>query len=351
MSQRLFFAIPGDLNSRTGGYAYDRRLITELQALGMQVDVLPLAASFPSPARAALIATDTLFAALPAAAVVLVDGLAFGAMEDIALRHGKRLRLIALCHHPLALETGLDEATRQRLLHSEGSALAHARAIVVTSPASKVTVAALFSLPESSITVAVPGTDPAGFATCRGEPPLLLSVATLTQRKGHDLLIAALQQIAELPWRARFVGAEYFDPTWAASLRRQVTQAGLSERIEFVGSSDTLEQEYLGADVFVLPSRYEGYGMVFAEALAHGLPVVATRIAAVEDIVPATAGRLVPPDDSQALANALRQLLTQNEVYKALRQGAQETAATLPRWQESAQRIATLIQSIATEQD
>ncbi len=339
----LHFAIPGDLQSLTGGYAWDRRIIAELQALGLRVQVLPLSARFPEPDAAAREDARQQIAALPDGAVLLADGLAWGVLDDIAEAHAARLRIIALCHHPLALESGLTAERAAALRRSETRVLQVAAAVVVTSPATAATLTQEFGVARERITVALPGTDPVPPAPCTGEPPVLLSLATLTRRKAHDVLIAALYQVQDLPWRARFVGGTHFDPAWVDILRAQVNSAGLAERIAFVGSTATPQQEYRQADLFVLPSRYEGYGMVFAEARAHGLPVIAARAGAVPEVVPADAGLLVPVDDVAALAAALRRVLSEPTARAALRVGALRAAAGLPRWQDSARGLYNLI--------
>ena len=346
MTQTMYFAIPGDLAARTGGYGYDRRLLRELRKLGLLVEHLALDASFPFPDARALQCTEAAFAALPDQALVLVDGLAFGAMAQCASRHASRLRLIALCHHPLALESGLDAAQQQALRESERVALHCARTVIVTSPNTARTVTELFGIAGSKINVAQPGTDRAEFASCMGDPAVLLCVASLTRRKAHDVLIAALATLVDLPWQARFVGGEEFDPHWAAALRQQITAAGLESRISLIGSVEDLTTEYLNADLFVLPSRFEGYGMVFAEALAHGLPIVAARAGAVADVVPESAGRLVAADDAGALAQSLRTVLTDRRLYEQLRTGAQAAAGQLSTWQDTAKTVLACIENI-----
>ncbi|MDO9317407.1 MAG: glycosyltransferase family 4 protein [Gammaproteobacteria bacterium] len=348
MTPDLTFAIPGDLQTLTGGYGYDRRLIAGLQALGLSVAHMPLSGTFPVPDAAALADAESRFATLPDGAIVIADGLAFGVMEEIVERHGARLQIIALCHHPLALEAGLSAAEAQRLQLSEQRALQAARAVLVTSTPTANLLTQQFSISESKITVALPGTDRQHFAPCTGNPPMLLTVATLTPRKAHDVLIEALAQISDLPWSARFVGGMEFDPAWATALQHKVHACGLQQRIHFLGGLTALEHEYDGADLFVLPSLFEGYGMAFAEALAHGLPVVAARAGAVPDVVPESAGILVPPGDVQALAEALRRLLTEPALRQSLQLGAQQAAARLPTWTDTARIVANLINRIRT---
>lgn len=287
-------------------------------------------------------------AAIPDGALVLADGLAWGTMDTIAQAEHQRLTVIALCHHPLAFESGLTSALQVRLFRSEKTALDLSAAIVVTSQATADLLIKAYGVSPAKLTVALPGTQKQTFALCQGNPPVLLTVATLTQRKAHDVLIDALSRITNLPWSARFVGGDEFDPAWAAHLRRITDALGLAERICFVGSIENLTAEYTNADLFVLPSRFEGYGMVFAEALSFGLPIVAARAGAVPDVVPETAGVLVQADDATALALALHQLLCDNPRYLQLQQGAQSAAAALPDWQDTANTLNKLLIKLST---
>lgn len=342
----LYFVFPGNLDTPTGGYRYDRRLIAELRTLGHDVITLSLSDSFPFPDKKAIADARAALAKLPDGALTIVDGLAFGALDDVAMAEADRLRLLALCHHPLALESGLDAAQQQSFLDSETRALNCARAVVVTSPHTGQILSSKFGVPAERIEVALPGTDPVEFASCEGDPLVLLTVASLTPRKAHDVFIAALASLQHLNWQVRFVGGENFDPDWAQSLREQVNRCGLQERIEFVGAVNDLQAEYRNADIFVLPSRFEGYGMVFAEALASGLPIIAARAGAVPDVVPAGAGLLVPPDDVDALSQALRNVVSDKKLRRRLQAGARQAAATLPTWQDSARRVAHLITEV-----
>ncbi len=349
MNFPLYFAIPGDINRLTGGYGYDRRLIAELKKLGFAVEHLPLADSFPQPDAQALQATEIQFTQLPDNAIVLVDGLAFGVMDAMAEYHGKRLKLIALCHHPLALETGLAPELAHTVHAAEQRALASAKAVLVTSENTARILEQGFAVPTVKIAVALPGTDKQIFASCTGNPPILLTVATLTQRKAHDVLIDALAQIAHLPWSARFVGGEDFDSNWANYLHEKVAFHSLTHRIKFVGNLVDLTSEYEQANMFVLPSLFEGYGMAFAEALSFGLPIVAARTGAVPDLVPESAGILVPPADALALANALTQLLTDSARRQQLQTGAQQVAQALPTWVDTARIVGDLIQQVSKQ--
>lgn len=346
MSRAFTFAIPGDLSLKTGGYAYDRAVIARIGAYGWEAEVLGLGPGFPLPDAATLAAAEARLSALPDGRTVLVDGLAYGVLDRWAEREAGRLRIVALVHHPLALESGTPAETAARFKASEARALSFARHVVVTSPLTARELAAHFGVAAEKITVAPPGTEPAPRATGGGAAPLILSIGTLTFRKGHDVLLDALKRIEDLPWRARIVGSRDLDPATAAALERQARGLGLSDRVTFAGTSDDPRTEMATADIFALASRYEGYGMVFAEALSQGLPVVACAAGAVPEVVPAEAGLLVPPDDPQAFAGALRLLLTDRSERLRRAEAAARAGATLPGWDDTARLIAAALEKV-----
>ena len=342
----IYFAYPGDLETATGGYHYDRRLIGELRGMGVEVETLSLPNCSVMPDQETLNSVGQTLAAIPDQSVVVIDGLAFGVLDEVAVKEARRLRLVALCHHPLALETGLDERSRQALLISERRALECASATIVTSGHTRQILIDQYAVPAERVSVALPGTDQTPFAPCDGDPLRLLTLASLTRRKAHDVLIDALAPLEALPWQARFVGGMDFDPAWAKSLQERANKLGLSQRIEFAGTVEDAQAEYQQADVFVLPSRFEGYGMVFAEALAAGLPVIAARSGAVPDVVPEAAGLLVAPDDVDGLSAALQQILTSATLRQNLQAGARKVAATLPSWVDTASLVAGKLEEV-----
>lgn len=339
----VFFAIPGDLETRTGGTVYDRRVLEELRALGWVVRHLPWSGSFPFASAAAVRDAQASLAACPDGALALIDGLAFGVLPELIATEAKRLRIAALVHHPLALETGLQAADQARFRISERAALASAHGVIVTSSNTAATLRSDYDVPGDRITIARPGVDRDDALRpqrAENDVPQLLTIATVTPRKAHDVLIAALSRIADLDWRCTIAGSLERAPDTADAILRQVETEGLSGRILFVGEITDPSRLYRSADIFVLPSRYEGYGMVFAEALAQGLPIVATAVGAVPDVVPPSAGILVPVDDPDSLAAALRLLITEPDERVRLASGARAAARSLPGWRETALGVA-----------
>ena len=347
LNSDLYFVFPGNINTNTGGYHYDRRLILELQKLGKAVKTISLSEKFPFPDESALVHANDRFLSIPDDSIVIVDGLAFGAMKSVTEFHKNRLRLIGLCHHPLALETGLESLQKQSFLQSEAHALQCARHIIVTSKNTRKILIEDFSVAVSKITIALPGSDTYPFAKCKGLPPKLLTCASLTQRKGHDVLIDALSQLKHLSWTARFVGDKKLDPDWTSSLKKKVHASHLRDRVEFVGTVENLSNEYQDADIFILPSRFEGYGMVLSEALAHGLPIVSTSAGAIPDVVPESAGILVAPNNYSELAIALKKIIMDQNLRMKMQMSAQKIALNLPSWSRCAEIIINGMEAVS----
>ena len=352
-ARSLAFLIPGDLQAATGGYGYDRRIIEGLRQLGWRVTVGALDDSFPFPTATALERAEAVLAGVSDGGLVMVDGLALGAMPEVAARHGERIRLVALVHHPLAAETGLSREMAQRLEQSERASLRTARHVFVTSEATAAALAP-YDVERSRITVVVPGTDVAPLARGNREGAAsagavhLLCVATLTPRKGHDVLVDSLAPLASLPWTLTCVGSLTRSANTVAALRERINRAGLEQRIALVGelTGDALESAYQSADLFVLPTQHEGYGMVIAEALARGIPVISTRTGAIPDLVGANAGLLVAPGDGLAFQGALSRALCDPTLLASLREGARVARAALPRWPQSCARISQVLEQV-----
>jgi len=342
------FAIPGDLSTPSGGYAYDRRMIAELRELGWRPEVLSLGEGFPRPNALTVAAAKAHLSDVPKGRPIVIDGLAFGVLPEAARTLRETHPLLALVHHPLALETGVSPEDASDLRESERAALACTHGVVTTSGTTARTLAADYGVPHERITVAPPGTDRPQVARRNGAPSVaLLTVGSVVPRKGYDLLMAALAGLIDLPWSLAIVGDCSRDPPTVARLEADIVRHRLTPRVTLEGAvpAERLAALYASSDLFVLPSRYEGFGMAYAEAIAYGLPVIGTTAGAIPETV-SQAGVLVPPDDVPALAAALRRLIENRDERERLAAGARSAAAALPTWRGSAELFSRAIEQV-----
>ena len=347
--KRFAFAVPGDLATPTGGYAYDRRMMTELGDLGWRIDLLDLGEGFPWPDEATRATAQSRLLAMPAGRCIVVDGLALGVLPETASQLAGRNPLLALVHHPLALEWGLSVKQADALRASERAALAAVQGVVVTSAATAQLVASDYGVPAGRIAVARPGSDPALMSQGSQDGVVrLLSVGAIVPRKGFDVLIAALATLTDLSWRLTIAGDHTRDRNAAARLAADIARHALGDRIVAPGavSPQRLAALYAEADVFVLASHFEGYGMAYAEAVAHGMPVIGTSAGAIPDTVPPDAGLLVDPGDSFALARALRRVIGDADLRQRLASAARAAAPQLPTWRHSAEIFARALETL-----
>jgi glycosyltransferase involved in cell wall biosynthesis len=339
--KRAVFAVPGNLDTPTGGYAYDKRIIAELERMGWQIALIDLGDGFPRPSDAVRSQARAKLLSAPTGWPIVVDGLALGVLPDAAAELANPL--VALVHHPLALEWGLSSEQAEILRQSERRALACPRAIVVTSSTTAKIVASDYGVPMERITVARPGNDPVPPARgSGGDLPHLLSVGAVVPRKGFDVLIDALARLTDLEWQLTIAGDLTRDPVTAERLQADIARHGLTRRVATPGavSSEQLAALYHGADLFVLASRFEGYGMAYAEALAYGLPVIGTNAGAIPDTIPHETGLLVDSGDVTALADALRRAIANPRLRQLLSKSALAAAQQLPTWPQSAKIFA-----------
>ncbi len=350
MSSDLTFLVPGSPDQRTGGYTYVRRIVEGLRAAGQAVRLQGLDGEFPETDPRAQSAMDQALDALEDGTTVVIDGLALSGLPPLAERHTRRLRIVALVHHPLADEPDLDESRRQRFFDSERRALAVVSGVIVTSDFTARRLAD-YDVSPARLAVVVPGVH----VPQRLEPRVkldapfeFLCVATLAPRKGQDLLVQALARCPSDAWHCTLAGSLDRYPAYVADLRRQIETLGLEDRIDLCGELDDagLDQSYREADAFVLPSWYEGYGMVITEALAYGLPVITTSGGALAYTADNPASIKVEPGDVDALAAALSQLLDQPQRLQQLVAAAAEQRRTLPQWSDAAAQFRSALETL-----
>jgi glycosyltransferase involved in cell wall biosynthesis len=331
----------------TGGNVYDRRLIDGLASAGWVVAVHPVAGTWPTPQQPARARLHRLLARLPDGSVVLVDGLIASAVPEVVVPASRRLRVVVLVHLPLGRRGDPGATTR------EGEGLAAAAAVVTTSRWTRDRVLELYPLSPDRVHVAEPGVDRA--APARGTPHggRLLCVAALTPDKGHDLLLAALGKVGHLEWELVCVGRNNLDPAYAAELVALAVELGVDGRVSFAGTQTgaRLAASYAAADVLVLATRLESYGMVLTEALARGVPVIATEVGGVPEAVGELPGGrhpglLVPPGDPGALADAVRRWLELADLRANLRERALARRESLTGWDRTAETVGRVLAEV-----
>jgi glycosyltransferase involved in cell wall biosynthesis len=338
----IVFAIPGDIPTRTGGYEYDRRVLAGLAERGVEAARCALPPTFPTPSADDIaFVVEAISRHRRAGDVLLIDGLAYGSLPEAAVR-ALGPRIVALCHHPLSLESGLAPARAAALLESERRALSLAAHVIVTSAHTRALLVRDFGLALEKISVAPPGVDPAPRARGSGAATTLLVVGAIIPRKAHAALVQALAGLVDLDWRLRIVGSVSHAPDTARALEELIAAKGLAARIEIVGEigSEELAEVYDRADLFVSASHYEGYGMALAEAMAHGLPIVASAGGAAAETVPEGAALKCRPGDVACLRDALREAIGDRALRIGLAEASWRAGQGLPRWDETARVVA-----------
>jgi glycosyltransferase involved in cell wall biosynthesis len=344
----VHFVVPDGIDDParpSGGNAYDRHACRELTALGWSVHEHAASGSWPQADAQALRALADLVQRIPDGAVTLVDGLVASAAPEVLVPLAERLPVVVLVHMPLGHRPA-DAASRER----EAAVLRAAAAVVATSQWSARRLLELYSLAPRQMHVAEPGVDHAGLAAGSAHGGELLCVAAVSFEKGHDVLVEALVSMSEYSWQCRCVGSLERDPAFAEDLRRRVRAGGLGDRISFPGprTATRLDRSYAAADVMVLASRSETYGMVVTEALARGLPIIATDVGGVSEALGhgtdgMPPGLLVEPEDPGALAGALRAWLGDAGLRGRLRRAARERRDSLRGWSTTASALAHVL--------
>lgn len=336
--QSVSFLIPGDLAAPTGGYAYARRVVESSAALGLTLRPLALPGDYPRPDAHARGAARQVLASIADGQTVLIDGLALGVLGDELAPHRSRLDLVALVHHPLFRETGLDRTRQAQLFACERAALRNCNRIITTSERTRQDLCATFTVPPDRVFVAQPGTDRRAFARGSNDGLVrLLCVGSVVPRKGHRLLLEVLSSLPMHAWRLDCVGALDRDPAFSREMQELSRVLGQHDRVRWLGAlpQDGLDAAWDRADVFVLCSEHEGYGMAYAEAISAGLPIVGTTAAAVHELIDAGAV-LVAPGDRYGVSKAMAQVISDARERTRMAAAARRVAEQLPQWSGTA---------------
>jgi len=332
----------------SGGNVYDRRVCHGLGSIGWSVHEHAVHGGWPQPDALSLATLADVVRRIPDDAVVLVDGLVASTAPEVLVPHASRLRLVVLVHMPLGHWPAGDARQRERAV------LGAATAVVTTSAWTRRRLLELYALPADRVHVAEPAVDAADLAPGTGAGGALLCIAAVTTGKGHDVLLDALATVADLSWQCVCVGSLERERGYAERLRRRARDNRLDDRVSFPGprTGADLDRSYAAADLLVLASRAETYGMVVTEALARGLPVVAAEVGGVPEALGHGAngtrpGLLVPPGDPAALGAALRSWLGDADLRSRLRRAARERRELLAGWPVTSSVLAGVLAGAA----
>lgn len=349
-----------DPSAPSGGNTYDRRVCRDLPRIGWQVHEYAVAGTWPQPRASSRAELTRILRESADGAVVLLDGLVACAVPDIVVPEAERLRLVVLVHLPLGDETGLTPDLAAALNAGERRALQAVAAVVATSGWAAGWLVAHHGLDPGRVRVAAPGADTAplatGTLTGTGSAPTLLCVASVTPRKGHLQLVEALAAVADLPWTCVCVGGLGQDPGYVTRLRQLIGRYSLDDRVRLVGprTGAELNASYAAADLLVLASHAETYGMVATEALARGVPVLATATGGLPEAVghapdKSVPGFLVPPQDPAAIASALRLWLGEPVERRRSKEAAIARRTALTGWDTTSRSLAAVLEQVRQE--
>ncbi|KUN07250.1 glycosyltransferase family 4 protein [Streptomyces canus] len=355
----VHFVMPGGVDDSTapsGGNAYDRRVCLDLPGFGWQVERHAVAGSWPRPGAAARTELARTLRDLPDDTVVLIDGLVACGVPEIIVPEAERLRLAVLVHLPLGDETGLEPNLALELDAREREVLRAVPAVIATSDWAVRRLVSHHGLAPERVHVATPGADIAPLASGTDGVSRLLCVAAVTPRKGQHRLIEALAGAQDLPWSCVCVGGITQDPEYVASLRMLIKKYGLQDRLHLAGpqAGAELDASYAAADLMILASYAETYGMAVTEALARGIPVLATDVGGLPEAVGrapdgGVPGILVPPEDPAALAAELRGWFGEADVRRRLKAAARGRRAALDGWATTARSLAGVLGRLPSE--
>ncbi|MBV2358001.1 glycosyltransferase family 4 protein [Streptomyces sp. J2-1] len=349
----VHFVMPGgvdDLTVPSGGNAYDRRVCLDLPGFGWQPVRHLMPGTWPRPADADRAALARTLGELPDGSAVLLDGLVACGVPEVIVPEARRLRLAVLVHLPLGDETGLAPQAAADLDARERAVLRAVPAVIATSDWAVRRLVAHHGLAPDRVHNAAPGADIAPLAPGTDGVSRLLCVAAVTPRKGQHRLVEALAAVADLPWTCECVGGLTQDPGYVAELRALIRLHGLADRVLLTGprSGAALDASYAAADLTVLTSYAETYGMAVTEALARGVPVLATDVGGVAEAVGrapdgGVPGILVPPEDPAALTAELRGWFGDPDVRRRLKAAARARRASLDGWPTTARALAGVL--------
>lgn len=353
------FLTPADLPGPSGGLRFNQRVFECWDGTGRPgippLEHVSIPGAWPD---ASAMDRAALAGHLLPGTEVLIDGIiASAAPDEVSAATAAGCRVAVLVHLPLPAESGLTPDRREQLHSAECRSLHAAQTVVATSQWAADDLIQRYRLPR--VHVALPGTDPAALA--RGsDPPVIFFLGALTPRKNPSMIVQALSGLLDLPWQLVLAGpspdSAYLGELHqlAEQIQQKSTCPGV-QRVRICGPLHgvDLQDAWHRADLLVLPSLAETYGMVITEALAHGIPAMVSAGTGSQDALTGVGtpiraglpvpGAAIPADDPQQWAHALASWLTDTDLRQHWRSSATSHRDTLQGWTQTAQDLQTAL--------
>ena len=335
----------GDINRLTGGYLYQKKLAEYLRSSGAEVDIISVR-EMPYPLYFGANFWFLGCCLRKKYDLVIEDEMVHPALWlfNLWARHIRKMKIVAIVHllRWVAME-GSWQAPLTKLL--EKLMLTSAHLIIANSKDTKVKLESM-GFHRQAIEVVHPGFD-IPYHTPSTEPPhqngiKILFVGNLLPGKGVEFLLEAIHHLKSAGATLDVVGDEGVAPGYSRRLKEMVAHGELKEKVRFRGrvAWEVIGDFYSGADIFVLPSRYEAYGTVLAEAMSFGLPIVATNVGGIPEIVAhGKNGLLVPPGDARSLAAAINKFVLSASLREEFSKASYERSTELNSWEDTCRTI------------
>jgi glycosyltransferase involved in cell wall biosynthesis len=338
----VHFLTMGDIHSLTGGYLYNMNIMEGLEQNGYSVNII--GTDWPWDNKPELEKISRFhFEKLVAGSCILIDSLVLSLLRREVQEFSDKLIFVGMIHLPASYSISSDGYGK--LSGEELLALHQMRQVIVTG---QFTFDLLCNagLNPAGIRVVEPGTDQFPQKThYKPVPSELLCIANYSPIKAQDILIRSLNRITDRDWTLHLYGDKDRDKEYSAMVNSLIKEFHLKKRVIMHGIAgrDEITAIFLDADLFVMPSLFESYGMALTESLAHGIPVVTTRTGNIPVTVPAGMGIFVEPGNEQQLADAIRSLLDDPAKYTSLCADASQYHLRARSWEQAVTEFEMII--------
>jgi glycosyltransferase involved in cell wall biosynthesis len=341
----VYFLSGGDINSLTGGHLYNMHIINGLKNKNYSVSLQAAGGKWDN--KEGIDKMCRLYLQkIPWGSCIIIDSLILASLTNLVRKSMDRFKFLGLIHLPVSydIKTGI----HGKLSEDELGALNHMHRLVVTGGFT-FDLLCNAGIDPRKITIIQPGTDQfprkAQYARV---PSNLLCIANYSALKAQDVLIRALSRLKTRNWTLHLYGDTDRDPEYTSFLRSLILYLGLESRIivHRIVERQNISKVFLEADLFILPSLFESYGMVLSESLAHGIPVISTLAGNIRNTVPEGMGILIEPGNEAELADSISSLFDSPEKYSALCTASSSYYKQSRSWEQAVSEFESVIRKI-----